>query len=401
MKARTVTVSLINPKKQLVVPAIYVKGGTYHYVNGSGELHTIPEKDYIALAKNGGTESLGVKRYVFQSNINNLRKGMKEEQLTLTHLNITFKVNGDTSQEGEIKWFEGHPQAIVDGVSVDSTKPRKFIVTDLNKKKAQKVVDFNEKLEIMTYVNNLAKENVAELQNVLVYLGSSPIDKTTNEIVIELVSPNDGIIFKDNNLEVFRSVFMENTDPNKDLVIGINKGKIYGLLSLSGNVDSKGWYYKQAYCGVTDKDVEVYFTRNKQVFDSMCAEIERIEDKTIPKNDNMIPAAARIEDEKTTLATQLHELVKQGKVEIPEDVLIPTLSVDELKGYINSAKVETKTGFEPRQLSETTVQYKGRLSKLVTKLISEGNLQEPENRMSLKVEDYEKILTEYYNKLGA
>ena len=420
MKETVVLVDLRNPKKQQTLSAVYEKEGRVYFVDSEGDMKSLTVGEY---KKAAADNSISIKQYVFRAEINNLQKGMTEQEVKTTHLGLTLTMNGDTKQAGEIEWWKNHPLAMVDGVINGSKIPYQFVVTDVNKKKNVKAVNFQKKLDILKHVNDVMPE--AELRNALIYLGSSPVGKSKTDIIMELVE-EPAIIFKGDNLETFERVFVRKEDVNANLLLSIAKGKLYGLVSLKGIDNAKGWYYKEAFCGVSDKDVEVYFTRNSQVLTSMSAEIERIEGMgNIAPKENMIPKESQTEDinDKATLMSKLNRLVNDGHIVLPEGTLIPTLSIDSLKAFISMAKepkevkeplkeekvveekkVETTDetkGFEKQTEFESTVQYKGRLNKQITVLLKDGKIPEISNRLSLKIPDLENILTEYYKTLGA
>lgn len=389
------------------------------YLNGLG-LQKMDMQDYLDMCANikqgDRIDRINAERFDFKSEIIHSSEDMhSEKEIGLNFHGFTFKGN-DKSTLYKRRFWLNKPNVDINGEP--NGNDTIFDITVVGRSKQKKLAGFKEKLEISNFVNSI--QELVMLQDIFYYFGLDPKDKSVDDMKLillegDLTFTNDGnhnetsaILFSLDTSNDFRRTFMDEKNPNKKLILTINKAKHNGILNLSTVQGQTGWYYNQSFLGVDDTELQSYFNSHQNVLEAISAKLERIGRQGVPEHKNLIPEAAKTDkiNEKVNLMEEAMRLMQKGKLTFPEDVIVSNLSTEEITQYIEESKnpkVSDKgTGLFKRQSEdESGVTYRFRILKVLEDNVDKGNisLAEGTNIKKLKVNEIESYLSEYEKSL--
>lgn len=183
-------------------------------------------------------------------------------------------------EELMVEFYRNHPYINVDGLE---PKPQALftlhIVEDIVKQDYEKL-----KRKGLVY-NTVNDADIESLRNISFMFGGNPVDKTQEEIFLELVDFNNGRLMIGNRPEEFLEKWDGNKNPDMPYLINIKKAIAYKIIETKNN----NYCIANQIIGSSIEDVVAYMKGNPDTYESFVRrEIQKRELSLIKQEKNEI-----------------------------------------------------------------------------------------------------------------
>jgi len=216
--------------------------------------------------------------------------------------------------EGQINFWLNHPMVEdVNGVGKDGARFTIEVIEKTREKKRAKTVNVN---RVLSTVYGMTE---TERRNVMYFFRSNPENMSDEDVTLELVDLESGILMKSENQERFLETFgsLNNMKVAKrvDMIVYVNKALFSGDIT-----ESEGkYYFGDILLGKDEDDLELFFKDNPQVYKNLVHIFATKGDVTAKIEHDGVEDADVPEEEKRAFYEKLYKKYKM-KGKFPSDL---------------------------------------------------------------------------------
>lgn len=145
------------------------------------------------------------------------------------------------------KFYKQCPLFLVNGKPHSNTKSNKhFDLVDANIKTATAVSSFKTKLKASTALSNMSYQ---ELCDVAYFYGKSPLNKTEDELLVELGDTEKGYCLSESILADFLNIFVDGKSADKDIIVVLNKAVVMEVVQNRPNDGRAAYFLGDTFLG--------------------------------------------------------------------------------------------------------------------------------------------------------
>ena len=166
--------------------------------------------------------------------------------------------------EDEINFWMNHPMVEdVNGSRKDGARFTIEVIESTKEKKRAKTVSVNR------VVSTIYGMTEAERKDVMYFFKQDPRDMSDDDITLELVDIEGGLLLKEPNisrfLETFGSLNKQSVANKVEMLVYVNKGIVSGFVT----EDADKFYIGDVLIGKDEDDIALFFKDNPQMYDNL------------------------------------------------------------------------------------------------------------------------------------
>lgn len=133
----------------------------------------------------------------------------------------------------------------------------KFRLVDVNQEKVDGVTEIKRALTIMTKISDM---DIAEMRDLCYYIGAPTLEKTAEDIFVDLLKPSVGFAYR-----YYDKVMNFSTDPRFEIIVNTNKAIHMNIIEIKNG----GYFYSGQMVSNNLDALFVYFIENPSIFTGM------------------------------------------------------------------------------------------------------------------------------------
>ena len=265
----TIIVKPEGPFKVLNLPLVYTdtaKGRTI-FISTDGRYNSIPTGDYTKAARSA--DHAIARTYEIETIKFDHSTTQKTGVMQYSY-KIATDVYGEIIRESligekDIMGDQAYGIFFTDAVFCNVNglkKGGKLSVTYVNKGKKIQTSDNKRMLEVANHLRDMYENQPKKLYDVASILGQSVTGKTPEDVYTLLGDMKSGIIYSTTNMAKFIETFIDNANPDAQVIIDITKGKELGMIRSGKNGVQDTFTFNNRVIGQNDKTM-LYTMKNE------------------------------------------------------------------------------------------------------------------------------------------